>query len=199
MKRSILKATLIGCTLLFGVPAKALIINVSEILITPSALNTDGWLQVSEVIASESGTGNDLALASAGATATGSSNWPGTVGPSATIDGVTPPAAALLEMFHSNENDHTSFLKITLAAPSALDSITIFGTNQHDLACCTHRDIYNLELRDASGNLLYSASDIDATSGSVTNTLNAVPLPASVWLLGTGIFALLGIGRRKQG
>lgn len=95
----------------FGVSSvsSASIANVSKIEITASALNIEGWLQVSEVVATQTGTGLDVALASAGATANGSSDWPGS-SPNYAIDGVQP--AAFPQIFHSNENNHTSFLNI---------------------------------------------------------------------------------------
>ncbi len=39
-----------------------------------------------------------------------------------------------------------------------------------------------------------------ATCGqiSVTNPTTAVPLPAAVWLLGSGLLGLVGVGRRRS-
>jgi hypothetical protein len=40
-----------------------------------------------------------------------------------------------------------------------------------------------------------------STSGDLTYTIagvSAVPLPAAVWLLGSGLLGLAGIGRRKK-
>ncbi len=182
---------------LFGLMANAVTINVSEIRITPSTLNVDGWLQVTEVVAIETGTGNDLALTSAGATATGSSNFPIGTSPDFAIDGIQ--ASPFPEMFHSNENDLSSFLSITLAAPSTLDSVTIIHRTND---CCFHRDFYNLSLFDSNGSLLYSENDLDGTNGRITTNLNAnaaaVPIPAAIWLFGTAILGLIGMKRRKS-
>lgn len=174
------------------------LINVSVIKITPSVLNTSGWLQVSEVIASETGTGNDLALSSALATATGSSNWSGS-SPNNAIDGVAP--AAFPNIFHSNENDGTSFLSITLAAPSELDWIEIFGRTD---GCCSERDIYDLELFDNQGTSLFVASNLYATqiqdhqtrillTGSNTN----IPTPGTLVLLAAALLALRFASTKK--
>jgi len=133
-------------------------VGVSVIEITPSTLNSEGWLQVSEVVATETGTGNNLALSTAGATATGSSNWPDS-SPNYSIDGVAPNSFP--HIFHSNENI-TPFLRIKLAYPSQLDSIKLFGRTD----CCSFRDIYNIRLYDSKGILLYSINDLDATASS---------------------------------
>ena len=41
---------------------------------------------------------------------------------------------------------------------------------------------------------------IDPTLGKVSySQVSAVPVPAAVWLLGSGLVGLVGISRRKQG
>ncbi len=170
------------------------LIGVSEIRITPSTLNTSGWLQVSEVIAYETGTGNDLALASAGATATGSSDWP-TSSPDFAIDGVGP--TGFPSIFHSNENDGSSFLSIMLDTPSELRFILIFGRTD----CCSGRDFFNLELFDITGNSLYTAFDLDATGlrhgAGVRLPDTSVPTPSSLALLALGL-AGFSANRKKK-
>lgn len=130
--------------------------GVSRIEITPSKQNKEGWLQVSEVVATETFTGNDLALSSAGANAFGSSNWPGS-SPNFAIDGKAPDRFP--NIFHSNENDRTSFLIIDLASPAELDSITLFGRTD----CCRKRDHYNIRLFDAQGREIFSRDNLNAT------------------------------------
>jgi len=170
--------------------------DVSKIVITPSMSNTEGWLQVSEVIAVEADTGNDLALSSVGAIATGSSNFSSSDA-SFTIDGIGPSDHP--QIFHSNEDDGTSFLNIVLASPSELDSITLFGR----VDCCSNRDIYNIALFDSSGTLLFGANDLNATSSfhsvsiDLPNTVNSVPVPAAVWLMGSGLIGLIGVRKKS--
>ncbi len=176
--------------------ASAGLIDAAKIVVTASSLNTQGWLQVSEVVAIETGTGNDLALSSAGATAAGSSNWP-TSSPDFAIDGIAPNAFPAI--FHSYENNYTSFLEITLAAPAELDAIGLFGRTD----CCSFRDIFNLEVFDIQGVSIFSQNDLDAagTSHSVfvalPDTASSVPVPSTLLLLGLGL-AALGYQRKKS-
>lgn len=175
--------------------ASAGLMNVSKIVITPSDLNAQGWLQVSEVIATETTIGDDLALLSQGATATGSSNWVRSNAEFA-IDGTAP--ASFPNMFHSNENDGSSFLNILLATPSELDSISLFGRTD----CCSFRDVYDIALFNVSGEMIFQANDLDATGPehmvSITLPNSAVPAPASMMLMG---LCLLGFAsyRKKNG
>ncbi|NOR81181.1 MAG: PEP-CTERM sorting domain-containing protein [Methyloprofundus sp.] len=193
MKKYLLNAFFIS--LIVSDPSFAGLIDVSKIVITPSTLNTSGWLQVSEVNAIETGTGNDLALSSVGAVATGSSDWPSSSANFA-IDSSAP--SPFPQIFHSNENDGTSFLNIVLASPSELDSITLFGR----AGCCSNRDIYNIALFDSSGSLLFGANDLNATSSfhsvsiDLPNTANSVPEPAVVWLLASGLVGLIGMKKK---
>ncbi|PKF60251.1 hypothetical protein CW745_15940 [Psychromonas sp. psych-6C06] len=180
----------IGVLVLLSVSqfASASLIIVSKIVVTPSSLNAQGWLQVSEVVATQTGTGNDVALTTAGATATGSSNWPNS-SPNYAIDGISP--AGYPNIFHSYENDGSSFLNIFLAAPTELDSLTLFGRNN----CCSTRDIFDIALYDMAGGLLFEAEGLDATGAAhrvdVSFANVAVPAPASVFMM---VFLLLGFG-----
>ena len=196
MKKNLIFALAIGFLGITSNVSFAGLIDVSKIVITPSNLNTSGWLQVSEVIATATGTGNDLALLSVGATTAASSNWSGSSSNNA-IDGVSP--AAFPSIFHSNENNGTSFLNIFLASPSELDSIELFGRTD----CCWARDIYDVDLFDVQGSLLYSASDLNATGGThsvkieLPNTAVNVPEPSSIALLAMGLIGF-GFARKKS-
>ena len=74
-------------------------------------------------------TGLDLALTSGGATTVGSSNYGHSSGVSShdsyAIDGVAP--SGFPNIFHSDSNDGSPFLEISLAVPSTLDDIIIYG------------------------------------------------------------------------
>ena len=179
--------------------AYAGLVGVKEIKVF-NAIPT--WLQVSEVVATETGTGVDAALSSNGAVAAAGgpdfTNWPGSM-PSFAIDGIGP--AAFPNMYHpgasSGAGEH---LIVTLAAPTELDSITIFGRTD----CCSTRDIYNVQLLDMSGSLLHTVMNLDATGSSHFATAqlpdtsnNRVPEPATLALFGLGLASFGFIRRRK--
>ncbi len=188
------KRIVVGLTLSFVAHnASAGLVGVKDIVVK----NGIGyWMQVSEVVAQQTGTGNDLALASAGATAVGSSVWEPASNPGKAIDGIAPNAHA--DIFHSQTSSSSEFLKITLSQASELDSVTIFGRTD----CCSHRDIFDLFLYDSQGVLLFEAFDLDARGSSHSATVSlpntgTVPEPTTLAILGLGL-AGIGFGRRKK-
>ncbi len=141
--------------------------NVSKIVIRPSTLTpiSQRYLQVSEVVATENGTGKDLALSSAGATAIGESTWPGSSAQYA-IDGIKP--AGFPNIYHPASGHTSSRLTILLNSPSDLASLTVFGRTD----CCSYRDRYNIELYDAENNILFSQNNLDARDSSHATSIN---------------------------
>ena len=110
---------------LAGTAAQATSTPVTSIRIT-NALPS--WLQVSEVIATQTGTGTDVALASQGANATASSNYGGGDSPAYAIDGVGPTSYPYI--YHSAGNDGSDWLLITLAHGFDLSGLTIEGRDR---------------------------------------------------------------------
>jgi hypothetical protein len=169
-------------------------------LIGVKTLRIDGllseFLQVTEVIATQTGTGTDLALASLGATVTGSPTLGplSQFGPAHAIDGDSHPSP--YNIFHSAGGG--AFLLVELADAFELDSVTLFGRWD----CCSDRDIYSLSLLNAGGDVLFSASDLSANNPLHSVTVNlassAIPNPATVWLFGLGLFGLIGVARGKK-
>jgi len=53
-------------------------------------------------------------------------------------------------------------------------------------------------IHNASGNGTWSLSATGDLTYTIPGAVSAVPLPAAVWLLGSGLLGLAGIGRRKK-
>ena len=162
---------------------------VTSIKIT-SAVPT--WLQVSEVIATQFGTGADVALATAGATATASSNYGGSDSPSYAIDGVGP--SAYPSIYHSGSPNAGEYLLVTLAHAFDLSGLTIDGRTD----CCSERDHYAYQLFDGAS--LVGSGQIDGSGATHSGSASfpaAVPEPAS-WAMMVGGFGLLGGALRRK-
>ncbi len=191
MRKSAL-ATVFLASLAFTGAANASLIGVKSVTITNS-LNQ--YLQVSEFQAFQSGTGTNVALASSGAIATTTSGtWDGNSTPGKAIDGAYSNLN-FPNMYH-NAPGTTGNLTITFAAVDNLDSFTIYGRSD----CCSDRDVYNVAFFGANGNLLYTASSVDATNG-LHMASRALPEPGSIALFGLGLAGLAGVTaarRRKQ-
>ena len=185
--------TIILASLGFAGAANAGLIGVKSVRIT-NAVND--YLQVAEFQAFQSNTGLNVALASAGATAsTTSGSWDGNSTADKAIDGVFSNLT-FPNMYH-NASGTTGNLTITFAAVDELNSFTIYGRSD----CCSDRDIYNVAFFGVSGNLLYTANSVNANNGlhmvSAVLPNTAVPEPTSIALIGLGLAGLCAAGRRK--
>jgi hypothetical protein len=173
--------------------ANASLINVSEIRIS-SAVNN--WLQVSEFVAWSTNT--DLALSSAGATASASDFYLGanscnsnSSDASCAIDGVA--YVDYPNIFHGdNVGGFNTVLTIMLAAPSTIDWIEVFGRN----GCCQGRDVYDISFFDAAGRMIFSLANIQGATIQAPNRVE-VSEPSIFALLGLGLLAL-GVRRKLQ-
>lgn len=194
MKHKPLAIALLTCFFgLFSSISMAGLIGVSEIKITNSINN---WLQVAEVIAIETGTGDDLALTTAGATGSSSGNY----GPSGSghseeafaIDGDTSGNWHNNDLYHSSSTvTPLAWLSISLSTASELDQLILYGRTD----CCSVRDIYDIELFDVNGTLLYTASSQSANNNSHSVAINlpdtsTVPEPSTLLLMGLGAVGL---------
>ena len=160
LNKSVIKTLILSSLLaLFSNASFAGLSGVKTIVITAAKANTSGYLQISEVIATQSGSGKDLALATEGAVATASSSYSNANANNA-ISGVGPDRYP--DIFHSGGGDKTATLNITLAKESDLESIILYGRADGFFS----RDIYDIKLKDASGNIIFSRSNLNASSAS---------------------------------
>lgn len=110
----------------------------------------DSYLQVARVAAIEAGTGKDVALASAGASASAADNGFAEASPSHAISGQGP--AGFPHIYHSASPATTEFLLIVLARPTVLSRLAIYGrADAH-----SDRDVYRIDLLDAGGAVLFT-------------------------------------------
>lgn len=129
-----------------GKPMRVKMIRITSAL--PES--ADSYLQVGSLAAVEAGTGADVALASAGATALAADSGFGDASPSHAIAGRRP--VAFPHIYHSASPATTEFLLIVLARPTILSRVVICGrADAH-----SDRDVYHLDLLDAGGNLLFT-------------------------------------------
>ncbi|WP_430419765.1 PEPxxWA-CTERM sorting domain-containing protein [Phenylobacterium sp.] len=178
-----------------GAADAAAVLGAKTIRVT----NANGdWLQVGEVQALQDLTGINVALATNGATATGSGNYDTPANPSNAIDGVAP--VGYPHIYHADSPGFGEFLEISLAATYNLSSLTIFG--RADIF--GERDIYNVEIFNASGASIFTGTLDNRALAGGGNTLAfgtagpGVPEPTTWAMMILGLGGVGAILRRRN-
>jgi hypothetical protein len=179
-----------AAAMLASVPATAVVVvGATKIEIT-NAFPT--YLQVAEVQAFNFAATN-VALATNGGMAVGSSVYAAQSSADKAIDGNTGGSYYSDTIFHSAGAGSGEFLDITFAAAN-LSSLSIFGRTD----CCNERDLYNVTIFNAAGATLYSGQvDARGQTGTVTFDAGVVPEPAS-WAMMVAGFGLVGFAARRR-
>ena len=155
------------------------------------------FLQISEVVATKTGTGTNVALAGNGGVASGIGGlyFGNGGGVAFANDGIFPSAYPQIYASAGNATDH---LRISLASSSILDSVTIYGRTDTD----SERDVYNVKFFNSNNELLFESLGANANnrSHSVTismPTVTAVPEPETYAMMLAGL-GLLGYAARRR-
>lgn len=187
----------LAATMLLAGPATAVTVTGAKTIRIVNLVPT--WLQVGEVQAIQAVTGTNVALATNGGTAIGSGNFEVASNPGKAIDGLSP--AAYPDIYHSDGAGADEFLEITLAAPTSLSSLTVFGRVGFG-----SRDLFGITIFDNLGATLFSGQlDNRALEGGgntltfdVAPPVGGIPEPGT-WVLMIGGFGLVGGAMRRRG
>ncbi len=176
---------------IFTIPGSAQAISLVKTIHVTSAISS--YIQISEIVATQTGTGKDVALTTAGSTATALNNYSGSDSTGFAIDGIYPSA---YPQIYTSAGTIGDYLNITLANPTDLSSISIYGRTDYQAG----RDIYNLALLDTTGNTLFSAKSLDANNSNyvVTVPLPATAVPEPFTVIGTLIGGTAAFRMRKK-
>jgi len=192
MKLKTLKAAFASLILSVSGFASAGLMNVSTIEIESAV---GDWLQISEIIAWSNISNTDLALTSAGATASATDYYLGNLSCSSNTSDAScilngSGAMAWTNIFHGGSSSGASVLTITLATPSELSWFEIFGRTD----CCANRDIYNISMYDAQGVELFTALSVSAFNKEHSTGRVDVPEPSTLAIFALG---LMGLASRR--
>lgn len=196
----------LAVSLAAGQAVAATVVGATSITITSALPN---YLQVAELQAFDFG-GVNVALAANGGVATALSQYDAHMapenGPGEVNDGAFPANydytynPVVPGVYHSAGAGGDEYLTVTFAAPATLASIAIYGRGD----CCQERDIYNVTIRGANNEVLFSGQLDARTSGSASigfdqpQTGGAVPEPATWAMMVIGFGGAGALLRRRQ-
>jgi len=191
----------------FSSVAHAALMNVASIEFTVSSAKRFSFINLNEIIFTEEGSGNDLALAASGATAVPSvisSNKFFKNDPAYVIDGIINKKAAYYFPKPKKGKNELPSLTINLAQLSDINSFNFFGNFGK-----AKKAYLGVDFLDANGNSIYKIHNLAKTFGKgntgtyilpdLSGQASAVPLPPSVWLFGFGLLGMLGMARKHAG
>jgi len=88
-------------------------------------------------------------------------------------------------------------VKLEVLSTSPQDGDQVLGTFRIDCTGISVDDLFMAQLAP-NNNLLADGTDFSAMYENATATVNQVPIPAAAWLLGSGLFGLVAIRRKKK-
>jgi hypothetical protein len=155
-------------------------------------------LQITELIATQQGTGVDVALASNGATVDAGPEYEGAGGDPVAAKAIDGQFAdqTFPNMYHSLDAAPDAYLTVTFSQGYDLSGLTIYGRSD---CCQDNRDIYNYQLLDAFGTTI-ATGILDANNERhlASISFGGVPEPTA-WAMMVAGFGLVGSAMRRRG
>jgi len=190
----------------FSGGGNAALMNVASIEFTASSSSYFSFIHLNEVILSEQDSGNDLALASSGATVFSSSSFKNkffTNSPEFVIDGSVNKKSSYYFLKSFNAKNELPSLTIKLAEISDINAFNLFGYFGQ-----AKKTYLGVNFLDINGNSIYTIANLAKTFGSgnsgkyilpdIAGQASAVPLPPSVWLFGFGLLGMFGLAKNRS-
>jgi len=205
MKKIIQIGGFIGLFGLTGL-SQAALMNVASVQFSTTSSTTSlkkaGRLYLSEVVLAQQGTGNDLALRSAGATVSGTAKQSQKKA-NYVIDGLTPKGRKQAYRFRVNKKGTSPTLTIKLAKLSTINTLNVFGNLKKG------KNYLGVQFLDSKGNTIYQIKNLKrvlrknsylplSLPNRVGATISSVPIPASVWLFISGLIGVATVSRRRK-
>ena len=186
--------------------SQAALMNVASIEIATPAGGSSGKLSISELIASELGSGIDLASVAQGAVATGPTKgkWKGKKKgwQNQAAFAIDDKVSKKQQYFFPKNKKSSDKLVIDLASVSNIESIFVKGK------LAKKKNFLSMSFLDVQGNLIYKIDNLKKTVGKTTYVLPDlagvpvppvanVPVPGAFWLFASGLLGLVAVKRPR--